>query len=293
MSGKIVCEIGAAAPELHARGIKGRTYLALLAIAERCNHYTRTGAVPRIWVETFLGGVSKNTAVTAVEKLVDAGLVEVVKPGKGNRYGGAAPIYRVLDVPAIVGASRRFAPVDNRGDESLEIPTMTGTSRNPRDTNFDSRDTNFSSRSTNYQTADQRKPSLNGNNGNNGGDAAYSQPQPPTPSSPEEKPSPRCPKHRHIEGWVDENCGACAKARQDYNTDADRHAEAERIGKQANLTALDNCTRCHGTYWIPGTEPPVKCWPHQPGAAPAEPAGTPITDAQFLADLTQRMGQQQ
>jgi hypothetical protein len=250
MSGKIVGEIGAAAPELHARGIKGRTYLALLAIAERCNHYTRTGAVPRIWVETFLGGVSKNTAVTAVEKLVDAGLVEVVKRGSGNRYGGAAPIYKVLDVPTIVGASRRFAPVDNGGEESLEIPTMTGTSRNPRDTNFDSRSTNFDSRSTNYQTADQQKPSLNGNNGNNGGGAGYSQPQTPTPQKTfgEKPPSRYCSPGHEALGDDAPPCRKCKRCREDAEAHGAREAEAERqqaaAAAAAKQAAIHACPRC-------------------------------------------------
>jgi hypothetical protein len=95
VSGQIVGEVLAASNSLRARGLPPRAFYALLAIAEKASA-DRTASVRWDHLRAGLYGASKRTAQRAVDDLLAAGLIAVVRTGFRNQHDARAPIYRVL-----------------------------------------------------------------------------------------------------------------------------------------------------------------------------------------------------
>lgn len=109
MSGRLVGEVIAAAPQLRAGGLSKNGFLALLAIAEKCHHVTNEGSVRWGHICDGLYGGSRSTAERAVKELKDSGYVRVVKPGWANKRGDyKAPVYelRITRITSLVTESK-------------------------------------------------------------------------------------------------------------------------------------------------------------------------------------------
>lgn len=109
MSGRLVGEVIAAAPQLRAGGLSKNGFLALLAIAEKCHHVTNEGSVRWGHICDGLYGGSRSTAERAVKELKDSGYVRVVKPGWANKHGDyKAPVYelRITRITSLVTESK-------------------------------------------------------------------------------------------------------------------------------------------------------------------------------------------
>jgi hypothetical protein len=66
------------------------------------------------------------------------------------------------------------------------------------------------------------------------------------------------PCRRHPNG-TDAPCGACG-ARRKWEHDRDVTAKADELhARRTARERADNCPTCHGTNWIPDTDPAVKC----------------------------------
>lgn len=69
---------------------------------------------------------------------------------------------------------------------------------------------------------------------------------------------PICSKHPNGND-NDENCRGCMKTREwDERRNAEMEAD-ELHAKRLARESAENCPTCHGTNWIPDTEPAVKC----------------------------------
>lgn len=112
MSGQLVCEVIAAAPQLRAMGLSPNGFHALIAIAEKCGHVTRQGSVPRSWIQAAIyGSDSTRTAERAVRELRDAKLIDVVKRGYKAPTGEArASVYQLMELPPPIVADADVAP---------------------------------------------------------------------------------------------------------------------------------------------------------------------------------------
>jgi hypothetical protein len=71
------------------------------------------------------------------------------------------------------------------------------------------------------------------------------------------EPPPRCPKH--LSHPDPPNCIACRDARKANETWHAGELDRRRQARAAAAAIADNCPICHGTKWIPDTEPAVKC----------------------------------
>lgn len=79
---------------------------------------------------------------------------------------------------------------------------------------------------------------------------------------------PECPKHRN--GNPDDtNCRGCMKVRQWDEQHAARQAADELMSKRLARERAEQCPVCHGTNWIPDTDPAIKCNHHIEGATTA------------------------
>jgi hypothetical protein len=77
---------------------------------------------------------------------------------------------------------------------------------------------------------------------------------------------PQC--HEHQENSAG-RCRACMRRREwDEAHEADE-LESRRAAKVAAASIAANCPTCHGTNWIPDTEPAIKCAHQLPGKANA------------------------
>jgi hypothetical protein len=94
VSGQLVGEVINAAASLRSRGVSERGFHALVAIAEKASA-DRTASVRWDHVRAGLFGASKRTAQRAVDDLLAAGLIEVIRTGFRNQHDARAPIYVV------------------------------------------------------------------------------------------------------------------------------------------------------------------------------------------------------
>lgn len=100
MSGQLVGEVIDASETLRTRGVSGRGFQALIAIAEKANTGTRQASVRWAHIQAVQYGTSLSTAKRAVKELEDAGYVRKVKRGFNNQQGrSAAPVYELSTMP--------------------------------------------------------------------------------------------------------------------------------------------------------------------------------------------------
>jgi hypothetical protein len=96
MSGQLVGEVLDAAEAGQLDKLSRPAFSALLAIAERCHHFSRRGSVSRSRIKAAIhAGNSDRTADRAVRELKDAGLIQVVKRGYESHGEGHANIYEL------------------------------------------------------------------------------------------------------------------------------------------------------------------------------------------------------
>jgi hypothetical protein len=69
-------------------------------------------------------------------------------------------------------------------------------------------------------------------------------------------PAPHCPKHP---GGTDRPCAACGDARRAHAAAVKQIQADELTERRRRRQVAANCPICHGTNWIPDTEPAVKC----------------------------------
>ncbi|MGE2718508.1 hypothetical protein [Mycolicibacterium celeriflavum] len=95
MSGQLVGEVINAAGSLRASGLSERGFHALIAIADKASS-DRTASVRWDHIRAGLYGASKRTAQRAVDDLLAAGAIRIVKVGFRNQRTSRAPIYEIL-----------------------------------------------------------------------------------------------------------------------------------------------------------------------------------------------------
>ena len=75
-------------------------------------------------------------------------------------------------------------------------------------------------------------------------------------SSDAHDPRPQCPDHEENSGT---NCRACGRRRK-WDEAHEAQSKADDLDERRRAREVrDNCPTCHGTCWIPGTDPAVKC----------------------------------
>lgn len=101
MSGQLVGEVIAAAPQLRAMGLSPNGFHALIAIAEKCHHMTRQASVRREWIQAAIyGSSSPRSAERAVRELRDLKLIDVLKRGyKAPNHKAMASTYQLMELP--------------------------------------------------------------------------------------------------------------------------------------------------------------------------------------------------
>ncbi len=95
VSGQLVGEVLNAAVSLRARGLSERGFHALIAIADKASG-DRTASVRWDHIRAGLYGASKRTAQRAVDDLLTAGVIRIVKVGFRNQRTSRAPVYEIL-----------------------------------------------------------------------------------------------------------------------------------------------------------------------------------------------------
>jgi hypothetical protein len=112
MSGQLVGEVIDAAASLKARGVSERGFHALVAIAEKAGA-DRTASVRWDHIRAGLYGASKRTAQRAVDDLLTAGLIGIVRTGFRNQHDARAPIYVVRPLADDDSQVSRSGSADN------------------------------------------------------------------------------------------------------------------------------------------------------------------------------------
>ncbi|WP_156669989.1 hypothetical protein [Mycobacterium sp. E3305] len=121
MSGQLVGEVLDAAEAGYLDGLSAKALYALLAIAERCHHVTRQGAVRRARIQAAIhAGNSSRTVDRAVSELKNAGLVKVVKHGYRSHGVGHASVYELLLLPPPKTAEATESACATRDGESKD-----------------------------------------------------------------------------------------------------------------------------------------------------------------------------
>lgn len=80
-------------------------------------------------------------------------------------------------------------------------------------------------------------------------------------------PRPVCRKHNDGNP-NDDPCRACQRVREWDEANADRLAADELAAKREARERAEQCPVCHGTTWVPDTEPAIRCY-HDATAAHA------------------------
>lgn len=76
-------------------------------------------------------------------------------------------------------------------------------------------------------------------------------------SADDSEPPLRCSTHRN---WTDvPPCGGCRSASDEHKAWKDREFQRRLDAKTAAAALRDNCLICHGTNWVPNTEPAERC----------------------------------
>lgn len=83
-----------------------------------------------------------------------------------------------------------------------------------------------------------------------------------------EAPRPVCRKHMNGNP-DDESCRGCMKVRQWDESHAAKQADDELMSKRLARERAERCAVCHGTNWIPDTDPAIKCNHDTQGATTA------------------------
>lgn len=83
-----------------------------------------------------------------------------------------------------------------------------------------------------------------------------------------EGPRPVCRKHMNGNP-DDESCRGCMKVRQWDESHAAKQADDELMSKRLARERAERCAVCHGTNWIPDTDPAIKCNHDTQGATTA------------------------
>ncbi len=252
MSGKLVGRVLDAAEAGELDHLSRAAFHALIAIAERCLDSTEQGYAHNNRIRAAIRtGNSLRSTKRAVSELKSAGLVKVVRRGY-RMPGGAAKstLYQLM----------LTAPVSATQDGPNATHPVSATQDGPNAAPVGAKSAPVSAIYVPV-SAIQGGP-LNGIlDGSLDGAANATPAVAPTPTPiPDEEPSPRCPKHRHIVGWVEEDCRDCARAKKDYTALSAVRAEVEQQATEARRKARDNCRVCEGTHWIPETEPPIRCY---------------------------------
>jgi hypothetical protein len=235
MSGQLVGEVLDAAEVLQGRGLSERGFHALVAIAEKCHHVTRQGAVPWKHIRNGLYGASKRTAERAVQDLKAAGIVRVVKRGFNNNHGRiCAPIYEIQPLTD----TDTQAAQSPKTDTDTQVTQSVGTDTDKTGDRYRQNDDRY------------RHPGgvLNGStNGSRDGGARASAdaPQPP-----------RCPKH--INHTDPPPCRDCKRSREAAEAEQRAAADAEQQARAQVRARIDNCTICEGTGFVDVDDNTVK-----------------------------------
>jgi hypothetical protein len=72
------------------------------------------------------------------------------------------------------------------------------------------------------------------------------------------EPAPRCPIHINWTGDIPP-CRACGVAREANKAWKDGELDRRRAARTTAKAIADACPVCHGTNWVPDTDPAVKC----------------------------------
>jgi hypothetical protein len=243
VSGKIVGEVITASKELRSRGVSKSAFYALVAIAEKTNHYTREGQVRWEHICDGLYGKSVSTARRAVKELIQADLIEVSQKGYRNRFGSQATIYRVLALTTQVTKAKSVAL-------TTQVTKASGSS-------FDHFRSSFDHFGSSFDHADALTSTAAAHDGNDGNDGGAR----PEKSTETAEPPRHCQRHP---GNSTKPCGDCKQAREENDAWKARQSERLRAEGQARRQAIDDCPLCDqdghrlGDDGLP-SDNPAKC----------------------------------
>lgn len=278
MSGRLVGEVIAAAPQLRAGGLSKNGFLALLAIAEKCHHVTNEGSVRWGHICDGLYGGSRSTAERAVKELKDSGYVRVVKPGWANKHGDyKAPVYelRITRITSLVTESKGEDHVTGdgiQGEDSVKskldsvkseldsvkppplisgAPTLDGPIDGPIDGGAREREPLDAEPAPDAGGVPPPKSEQSAN-GIGSADRSTAATSPP---------SPYCVDHPQGTPKSCNACGGARRAREAWDQEQAAHIDAERAAIRAEISACPDCDQNGLTE--PEEGPTRRCTQHR------------------------------